>query len=59
VDNLFAVPGAKGCGGKAFEAVIDPIINAKLGLPSPAGNNTAILNNTIKQATAETVRDHE
>jgi hypothetical protein len=50
VDNLFAVPVAKGCGGKAFEALLDPIINAKLGLPSPAGNNTAILNNTLKQA---------
>jgi hypothetical protein len=59
VDNLFAVPGAKGCGGKAFEAVLDPIINAKLGLPSPAGNNTAILNGTLKQAGAEIVKEHE
>lgn len=59
VDNLFAVPVAKGCGGKAFESLLDPIINAKLGLPSPAGNNTAILNNTLKQATAEVVKAHE
>jgi hypothetical protein len=59
VDNLFAVPVAKGCGGKAFEALLDPIIDAKLGLPSPAGNNTAILNNTIKQANAEAVRRSE
>jgi hypothetical protein len=55
VDNLFAVPVAKGCGGKAFEAVIDPIVNAKLGLPSPAGNNTAILEGTLKQANASAV----
>ncbi|MGH2902120.1 MAG: hypothetical protein ACRDK7_00780 [Solirubrobacteraceae bacterium] len=59
VDNLFAVPVAKGCGGKAFESIIDPIVNAKLGLPSPAGNNTAILNGTLEQAGAEAARESE
>jgi hypothetical protein len=59
VDNLFAVPAAKGCGGKAFEALIDPIVNAKLGLPSPSGNNTAILNGTLEQAGAEAARESE
>lgn len=59
VDNLFAVPGATGCGGKAFESVIDPIIDAKLGLPSPAGNNTAILNGTLEQTGAATAKEHE
>jgi hypothetical protein len=34
VDNSFAVPAANGCGG-IFAFLIDPIINAKLGLPSP------------------------
>jgi hypothetical protein len=59
VDNLFAVPAAKGCGGKAFEAFIDPVVNAKLGLPSPAGNNTAILNGTLELTGAEAARESE
>jgi hypothetical protein len=59
VDNVFAVPAAKGCGGKAFESVVDPLINAKLGLPSPSGNNTAILNGTLEQTGAEAAREHE
>jgi hypothetical protein len=51
VDNDFAAPGASGCGG-VFASLIDPIINEKLGLPSPAGYNTAIENDTILEATA-------
>lgn len=54
VDNAWGAPGASGCGG-IFAFLIDPIINAKLGLPSAAGHNTVILNNTVKLATAETV----
>jgi hypothetical protein len=54
VDNSFAVPAASGCGG-VFAFLIDPIIDGKLGLPSPAGNNTAIQNNTIKEASRESV----
>jgi hypothetical protein len=48
VDNNFSVPSASGCGG-IFSFLLVPIINSKLGLPSAAGNNTAILNNTIEQ----------
>jgi hypothetical protein len=59
VDNLFAVPAAKGCGGKAFEALIDPIVNAKLGLPSAAGNNTAVLNGTLEITGSEAARESE
>jgi hypothetical protein len=59
VDNVFAVPAAKGCGGKAFESVIDPLIDAKLGLPSPSGNNTAILKGTLEQTGAEAARESE
>ena len=58
VDNSFAAPAATGCGG-VFAFLIDPIINAKIGLPSAAGNNTAILNNTIEQTGAEEARRHE
>ena len=59
VDNLFAVPAAKGCGGKAFEALIDPIVNAKLGLPAASGNTTAILKGTLEQSGAEAARESE
>lgn len=51
VDNSFSAPEATGCGG-IFSVVLDPIIDAKLGLPSAAGHNTAIENNVIRLATA-------
>jgi hypothetical protein len=54
VDNAFPVPVATGCGG-IFSAIIDPLIDSKLGLPSAAGKNTAIQNGNLKQATAEAV----
>lgn len=54
VDNSFAAPEATGCGG-LLSSLIDPLINAKIGLPSAAGKNTAILEGTLKQATAERV----
>jgi len=50
VDNSFPVPAATGCGGK-YSLMIDQIIDRKIGLPSAAGNNTMILNNTIDEAT--------
>lgn len=58
VDNAFSAPGATGCGG-LFAFLIDPIINSKLGLPSPAGHNTAILNGTLEQTGVEAAREHE
>jgi hypothetical protein len=58
VNNTFAAPGANGCGG-AFSLLIDPIINAKLGLPSAAGKNTAVLNGILEQAGSEAVKEHE
>jgi hypothetical protein len=54
VDNAFAAPAASGCGG-LLAPVLDPIINAKLALPSAAGKNTAIQNNRVRQAVAEAV----
>jgi hypothetical protein len=54
VDNSFAVPAAEGCGG-FLSFLVDPILNAKLKLPSPDGYNTAILKNTITLATAEAI----
>jgi hypothetical protein len=58
VDNSFAAPAATGCGG-SFSFLIDPIINAKLGLPSAAGHNTVILNGTLEQTGAQSAREHE
>lgn len=49
-DSSFAVPGASGCGGLA-SLFVDPAINLKLGLPSPAGKNSVVL----KKVTSDTV----
>lgn len=54
VDNAFSAPAASGCGG-ALSVILDPLIDEKIGLPSPAGSNTAILHNAIQMATAERV----
>lgn len=51
VDNAWSAPKAKGCGGPLLSALIDPVVNASSGLPSPAGNNTAILENDIFETT--------
>jgi hypothetical protein len=42
VDNSFAAPGVNGCGG-IFSFLIDPLVGSVVGVPSPAGTNTAIL----------------
>jgi len=56
VDNAWAAPAAHGCGGFLVELLLDPIVSASSGLPSAAGNNTAILKNTVNVATAFAVR---
>jgi hypothetical protein len=58
VNNSFAAPKTNGCGG-IFEFLIAPIVNASLGVPSAAGTNTAILNGTLEQTSAEAVLAHE
>jgi hypothetical protein len=57
VNNTFAAPGASGC-GEFFAFLLDPIIDAKLGIPATAGHNTAVLNSTLHQASAVYVREH-
>jgi hypothetical protein len=57
-DDSFSVPTANGCGG-LLSLAIDPVINAKLGLPSAAGNNSATLNGTLEQASAAAVKTNE
>jgi len=59
VDNSFSTPTSEGCGEFLFiKGYLDSIVNKKLGLPSAAGNNTAILNGTLKIASANAVVKH-
>lgn len=58
VDNAFAAPGANGCGG-LFSFLIDPFVNSIVGVPSPAGTNTAILEGTTWMGLAESVKASE
>jgi hypothetical protein len=55
VDNSFAAPGANGCGG-LFSFLVDPFVNEIVGVPSPAGTNTAILNGSTYLTDANQVR---
>jgi NHL repeat len=41
-DDTFAVPGASGCGPNG-DGSLDPVVNAVVGLPSPAGSNHLVL----------------
>lgn len=54
VDNTFSAPRATGCGG-FYSLAVDSAIDAKLGLPSPAGHNTIVQSNTLEEATTEGV----
>jgi hypothetical protein len=58
VDNAWSAPGANGCGGAIFEYILDPIINASVGVPAAAGHNTAIQNVTSWSATTKAVNSH-
>ncbi len=58
VDNAWSAPSASGCGG-IFSFIINPIVNSSSGLPSAAGKNTAILKNTVTQATAFAVKTND
>jgi hypothetical protein len=58
VDNTFTAPGAEGCGESA-SSIIDPLIDAKLGLPSQAGQNSIVLTGAVDAASGETVEASE
>jgi len=58
VANSFAVPAASGCGG-SMAPLVDRAIDARVGLPSPAGRNAVILDNTVQKATPASVMSHE
>jgi hypothetical protein len=57
VDNAWSAPSANGCGG-ILSFLVDPIINAQIGLPSAAGRNTAKMVASNYLATAKTVNSH-
>lgn len=50
VDNNFAVPGANGCGSSPL--LFDALVDAGVGLPAPAGFNTAIMNGELEETAA-------
>jgi hypothetical protein len=59
VDNAWSAPVASGCGGWPAEYILDPIIEASVGVPSAAGHNTAALEKTrITLARAADVNAH-
>jgi hypothetical protein len=58
VDNTWSAPHASGCGGPIVELIIDPIIDASVGLPAAAGKNVAELVTTNYIAPVETVNIH-
>lgn len=59
VNNTFAAPEAEGCGSQIlfglFTGIIDAAVDAQMEVPSASGNNTAILNGTLENATAAAV----
>lgn len=55
VDNSFAVPATSGCGG-IFSFLVDPLVSSVVGVPSPAGTNTAILIGDLETGFAPAVR---
>lgn len=55
VDNAFAVPGTDNCGP---DGVLDEILDLDKGLPSAAGNNTAILSGDSYAIAASVIRGY-
>ncbi|HEY0390081.1 MAG TPA: hypothetical protein VGC63_00040 [Solirubrobacterales bacterium] len=55
VDNAWPAPAASGCGG-FLSFLIDPMIGRIASLPAPASANTAVLESTIYEVPAATVK---
>jgi hypothetical protein len=47
VDNSYSVPGVNGCGG-SLAPVMDVLVDASAGLPSAAGNNSAVMSGALE-----------
>ena len=57
VNNSFSAPDAEGCGG-LLSILVDPAVDAEVGLPSEAGHNTAILKGNFEEAGTAAVEEH-
>jgi hypothetical protein len=56
VSNSFSAPKATGCG---IFGLLDGLVDEKIGLPSAAGKNTAVLNGKVEIANSELVEESE
>ncbi len=57
VDNNWSAPKATGCGG-LLAFLVNPIVSTQLGTTT-AGNNSAILENTVDTATSVAVKNND
>jgi hypothetical protein len=57
VENNWSAPHASGCGG-ILSFLVNPIIDAQIGLPTDAGDNKAVLQTTNYLATVGAVNLH-
>ena len=57
VENNWSAPKATGCGG-ILSFLVNPIIDAQIGLPTAAGHNKAVLVTTTDLATNTAVNSH-
>jgi hypothetical protein len=58
VNNSYAAPGVEGCGEKPeWSEEVDAAIDAKAGLPSPAGTNKIILHGKLYAVEARIMRE--
>jgi hypothetical protein len=58
LNDSFAAPRAEGCGG-ILAFLVDPAVNAELGVPLAAGHNRAVLDVTLRDANASAVKASE
>jgi hypothetical protein len=58
VNNTFAAPAASGCGG-LLSLLVDPVLNAVIGLPAASGKNSATLEGLLKDSQPEYVKASE
>lgn len=59
VNNTIAAPSATGCGGAIVELILDPIINAQIGLPAGSGTNAVTLKAELETGAAKSVKASE
>ena len=55
MDDSFSAPAVTGCGLSLYP----PVIDSEIGLPSPAGHNTAIIGGSVEMAVAVEIEASE